>query len=90
MTTITIRTNDTYGMRLFRRLKADKNLTAVTKENASAKKKFDEIELVMPGTALTDEELLQVLSRASKGRSISLHAARKRTLTKIAAWRKRK
>lgn len=89
MTTITIRTSDAYGMRLFRKLKADRNLTAEIKEDisASGNKKFNEIELVLPGSPLTDEQLLQTLVSASQDRSITLSSARKRTMSKIVASR---
>ncbi|HLG35860.1 MAG TPA: hypothetical protein VI757_13335 [Bacteroidia bacterium] len=92
MTTITIRTSAAYGQRLYRKLKADRNLTADIKEEKSAqgKKNTTEIELVLPGSPLSDERLLQTLVNASQGRSITLSSARKRTLSKIASWRKRK
>ena len=87
MTTITIQTNDTYGQKLYHKLKADKNLRKVIMEEKSIP---SEIELVLPGTEVTDENLLAILTRASRGKSLSLNEARTKTLEKIAAWRKKK
>lgn len=91
MTTITIQTNDTYGIKLYRKLKADKKLNKVVMEEPlSAKDSLKEVELVLPGKELKDEELIRFLERASRGKNISLNTARKRTSAKIAAWRKNK
>jgi len=88
MTTITIQTNNSYGQKLYQKLKADKNLKKVVLEDNS--KPISEIELILPGKQLNVEELLMMLSLASKGKSLSLKDARKKTLSKIAAWRKNK
>jgi hypothetical protein len=91
MTTITIQTNDNYGIKLYRKLKADKNLSKVVIGELSSQISFlKEVELVLPGKELKDEELINFLERASRGKNLSLVTARKKTSSKIAAWQKRK
>jgi hypothetical protein len=83
MTTITIQTNDTYGVKLYRKLKADKNLNKVViGEPVSKSNSLKEVELVLPGRKLRDEELISFLEQASRGKNISLNTARKRTASK--------
>lgn len=87
MTTITIQTNHAYGQKLFRKLKEDKNLKNV---RLNESKPVNEIDLILPGNELSDQELLDTLTSASKGKSIPLAKAQKRTNEKIALWRKGK
>ncbi len=87
MTTITIQTNHAYGQKLFRKLKEDKNLKNVELKES---KSLNEIDLILPGNELSDQELLETLTSASKGKSIPLAQARKKTSDKIALWRKGK
>lgn len=88
MTTITFQTNDTYGQKLFRKLKQDRNLINVHLQEST--KHQDEIELILPGSELSDSELLEMLTSASKGKSIPLSQSRNKTRDKIASWRKSK
>lgn len=90
MTTITIQTSNDYGQKLYQKLKADKNLRKIELKEELKGTIVNEIELVLPGLPMTDEMLLSTLRLASKGRSLSLKNARKKTMSKIAAWRKSK
>jgi len=90
MTTITIQTNDDYGRKLYQKLKSDKNLNKIELKDNIKEKAVNEIELILPGTPISDEMLLATLTFASKGKSLSLKTARKKTFSKIAAWRKNK
>ncbi len=85
---ITIQTNNDYGQKLYQKLKSDKNLHKVEINKKTRAKSVNEIELVTPGSPVSDDELLKVITQAAAGKSISVPAARKRTLSKIALWRK--
>ena len=87
MTTITIQTNHAYGQKLFQKLKEDKNLRNVQLKESN---QGNEIEYILPGSELSEQELLKTLKSASKGKSIPASQARKRTAEKIAQWRKGK
>ncbi|CAN5636489.1 hypothetical protein BH11BAC1_BH11BAC1_27810 [soil metagenome] len=87
MTTITIQTNNAYGQKLFQKLKEDKNLKNVQLKESEP---VNEINLILPGNELSNQELLETLTSASKGKSIPLAQARKKTGKKIALRRKGK
>ena len=92
MSTITIQTNNLYARKLYQKLRADKNLDKVILKETEKQKPdmLPEVKLILAGKPLTDEELITSIAKAARGKSLSIKDARKKSLSKIAAWRKAK